>query len=69
MFLKRNSGQQRTALTDDERAIRDLVATWMKANEGGDVKTVLSLMADDMIFTVPSREPFGKMYFAPLRRQ
>jgi uncharacterized protein (TIGR02246 family) len=50
-------------MTDDERAIRDLVATWMKASEAGDVNAVLSLMADEVIFTVPGREPFGKDVF------
>ncbi len=50
-------------MTEDERAIRDLVATWMKASEAGDVNTVLSLMADDVIFMVPGREPFGKEAF------
>jgi ketosteroid isomerase-like protein len=34
-------------MTDDERAIRDLVATWMAASQAGDVATVLGLMADD----------------------
>jgi uncharacterized protein (TIGR02246 family) len=51
-------------MTDDERAIRDLVATWMKASQAGDVATVLGLMADDVIFMVPGREPFGKEAFA-----
>ena len=50
-------------MTDDERAIRDLVATWMKASEAGDVNTVMSLIADDVIFMVPGREPFGKEVF------
>jgi uncharacterized protein (TIGR02246 family) len=50
-------------MPDDERAIRDLVATWMKASEAGDVNAVLSLMADEVIFTVPGREPFGKDVF------
>ena len=50
-------------MTEDERAIRDLVVTWMKASEAGDVNTVLSLMADDVIFMVPGREPFGKEVF------
>ena len=50
-------------MTDDERAIRDLVATWMKASEAGDLNTVLSLMADDVIFMAPDREPFGKEEF------
>jgi uncharacterized protein (TIGR02246 family) len=53
-------------MTDDERAIRDLVATWMKASQAGDTATVLSLMADDVIFQVPGREPFGKDAFAAM---
>lgn len=48
----------------DEKAIRDLVATWMSASKSGDLKTVLSLMADDVIFMMPGREPFGKEGFA-----
>jgi len=51
-------------MTDDERAIRDLVATWMAASQAGDVATVLGLMADDIVFMVPGREPFGKEAFA-----
>jgi len=50
-------------MTDDERAIRELVSTWMRASERGDVNTVLSLMADGVIFMVPGREPFGKDVF------
>jgi uncharacterized protein (TIGR02246 family) len=51
-------------MTDDERAIRDLIATWMAASQAGDAATVLGLMADDVIFMVPGREPFGKEAFA-----
>jgi len=51
-------------MTDDERAIRNLVATWMSASKAGDVDTVLSLMSDDVVFMVPGREPFGKAEFA-----
>ena len=51
-------------MTEDERAIRDLVATWMTASQAGDTAAVLSLMADDVIFQVPGREPFGKETFA-----
>ena len=50
-------------MTDDESAIRELVATWM-ASQAGDVATVLDLMADDVVFMVPGREPFGKEAFA-----
>ena len=53
-------------MTDDERAIRDLVATWMAASQTGDTAKVLSLMADDVVFQVPGLEPFGKAAFAAM---
>ena len=51
-------------MTEDERAIRALVSTWMAASRAGDTETVLSLMADDVVFMVPGAEPFGKEAFA-----
>jgi uncharacterized protein (TIGR02246 family) len=51
-------------MNDDERAIRELVETWMAASKAGDVETVLGLIADDALFTVPGVEPFGKQAFA-----
>jgi uncharacterized protein (TIGR02246 family) len=50
--------------TDNERAIRSLMDTWMAASRAGDLATVLSLMTDDVIFMVPGKEPFGKEAFA-----
>lgn len=50
-------------MTEDERAIRELVATWMSASQAGDTATVLSLIADDAVFTVVGQEPFGKDAF------
>jgi uncharacterized protein (TIGR02246 family) len=50
-------------MTDDETAIRDLVATWVQASQEGDTDTVLDLMADDVVFMTPGREPFGKEAF------
>jgi uncharacterized protein (TIGR02246 family) len=55
-------------MSEDERAIRELVATWMRASEAGDAETVLSLMADDALFMTPGREPFGKHEFAAAAR-
>jgi uncharacterized protein (TIGR02246 family) len=51
-------------MSKDERAIRELVTTWMAASKAGDLTKVLSLMADDVIFMVPGKEPFGKEAFA-----
>jgi len=51
-------------MTDDERAIRELVATWLAASAAGDLATALSLVADDAIFMVPGEKPFGKEVFA-----
>ena len=50
-------------MTDDERAIRELVATWMSASKVGDTETVLSLVSDDAQFMVVGQEPFGKEAF------
>ena len=57
------------AMTDDERAIRTLVDTWMAATKTGDLPAVLSLMADDVIFMVPGKEPFGKEAFTARSRE
>lgn len=51
-------------MTEDEQAIRQVVATWMQASQSGDSGTVLSLMTEDVIFMVPGQEPFGKEAFA-----
>jgi len=53
----------------DEQAIRDLVECWLNAAEQGDLPTVLSLMADDVVFMVPGQEPFGKEAFAASARK
>jgi uncharacterized protein (TIGR02246 family) len=50
-------------MTEDERAIRELVATWMVASKAGDTATVLHLIADDAVFMVVGQEPFGKEAF------
>src|SRR5579884_1816032 len=56
-------------MTEDERSIRTLIDTWMRASAAGDADTVLSLMADDVIFMVPGREPFGKNAFRAASEQ
>ena len=49
--------------SDDERAIRNLVSDWMAGSKARDTEKVLSLMADDVLFTVPGQAPFGKEAF------
>src|SRR6516165_4814931 len=51
------------SVRSDEEAIRQLVQSWMAATKAGDLSKVLSLMADDVIFMVPGRQPFGKEAF------
>ena len=55
---------RREPTSDDERAIRALIATWLEASMANDLKKVLTLMTDDVVFLVPGREPFGKEEFA-----
>jgi uncharacterized protein (TIGR02246 family) len=50
-------------MSEDERAIRDLVDTWLAATRAGDFATVSSLIAEDAVFMVPGEKPFGKTAF------
>ena len=55
-------------MSSDEQAIRNLVSTWLEASKTGDLQTILSLMADDVVFMTPGREPFGKEAFASIAK-
>jgi len=51
--------------TSDERAIRELMETWLRATAAGDLETVLALMSDDAVFLVAGQPPMhGKRAFA-----
>jgi uncharacterized protein (TIGR02246 family) len=51
-------------MSDDVRAIRNLIDRWMKASKAGDTAAVLNMMTDDVVFMTCGREPFGKEEFA-----
>ena len=55
-------------MTDDERAIRELIAAWLAASQRGDTDAVLKLIADEVKFLVPGHPPFGKAEFAEASR-
>jgi uncharacterized protein (TIGR02246 family) len=58
--------QTKQAIDDrkkDEQAIRDSVDTWLAASKRGDANTLRNLLADDVMFITPTREPFGKEAF------
>jgi uncharacterized protein (TIGR02246 family) len=44
-------------MTDDEQAIRTLVALWQSASAAGDLPTVLELMDEDVVFLVAGQPP------------
>jgi uncharacterized protein (TIGR02246 family) len=44
-------------MNSDEKAIRDLVSLWQTATAAGDIDTVLSLMAEDVIFLSAGNSP------------
>jgi uncharacterized protein (TIGR02246 family) len=50
-------------MSDDVRAIRNLLERWMKASKAGDTVSVLNMMTDDVVFMTCGREPFGKEEF------
>ena len=56
-------------MRDDEQAIRDLSATWLRAAAAGDLSLMLSLMAEDVVFLMPGRPATrGKDEFAALHK-
>jgi uncharacterized protein (TIGR02246 family) len=55
-------------MQNDEEEIRQLVSTWMSASKKRDVETVLSLMADDVVFLVPGQPAMRKADFAAAAR-
>ena len=55
-------------MSDDEAAIRELVATWLSASKAGDVEAVLSLMTDDVVFLQPGQPAMRKAEFAEKSR-
>jgi uncharacterized protein (TIGR02246 family) len=50
-------------MDNEERAIRELIATWMRATAHGDLQTLLTLMAEDVVFLVPGQPPMGRDAF------
>ncbi|MEO7559160.1 MAG: hypothetical protein ABIT23_02755 [Nitrosospira sp.] len=48
--------------------VRQLVFTWTAARKTGDVETVLSLMADEVVFLVPDQPVMRKADFAAAAR-
>jgi len=56
-------------MSGDELAIRNLVDSWCRATEAGAVDAIAPLMADDVVFLTPGREPFGKREFLEGSRQ
>ncbi|HLH15649.1 MAG TPA: SgcJ/EcaC family oxidoreductase [Bryobacteraceae bacterium] len=50
-------------MSNDELAIRNLIGTWCRETEAGNLDAILPLMADDVVFLTPGRAPFGKKEF------
>ena len=49
--LADKSGTKRSGqMPDDERAIRELIQSWLTASQKGDLQTALSLMMDAVVF-------------------
>jgi uncharacterized protein (TIGR02246 family) len=59
----------RSMTQDDEQAIRESVETWLAASKRGDLSTLLDLLADDVLFIVAGKEPFGKAEFAAANQE
>lgn len=57
-------------MSDDERQIRQVVATWMAATKAGDLDAVSSLMAEDAVFLRAGHPPMiGRAAYAAAAAQ
>ncbi|MRV75252.1 SgcJ/EcaC family oxidoreductase [Duganella sp. FT92W] len=51
--------------TNDEQAIRGVIARWLEATRQGDVAAILPLMTEDVVFLLPGQAPMtGRDSFA-----
>ena len=48
----------------DEQAIRDVIDTWARATAAGDILTLMTLMASDVVFLAPGKPPMRRDEFA-----
>ena len=48
-----------SASVSADQEIRDVVATWARASETGDIEAIKSLMDEDILFLTSGNEPFG----------
>ncbi|HEY0490397.1 MAG TPA: SgcJ/EcaC family oxidoreductase [Telluria sp.] len=52
-------------MNQDEQAIRELIETWLRATQAGDIDTVLNLMSEDAMFMSAGQPPMvGREAFA-----
>ena len=52
-----------TASVSAGQEIRDIVTTWARASETGDIEAIKSLMDEDILFLTSGNEPFGRETF------
>jgi uncharacterized protein (TIGR02246 family) len=50
-------------MTDDVRQIREFIESWITASKARDLRALMDMMTDDVLFMTPSRPPFGKAEF------
>jgi len=55
-------------MSDERKAIEQVMATWREATARGDLETVLGLMTDDAVFLRPDHEPMSREQFADIFR-
>jgi uncharacterized protein (TIGR02246 family) len=57
-------------MSNDEKMIREVIATWLRASREGDTTTIAKLMTDDVVFLTPGNEPMiGRDAFLDRQRQ
>jgi uncharacterized protein (TIGR02246 family) len=58
------ANRKEATMPEDERAIRNLIESWVAASRARDLAALLDMMTDDVVFVTPGRPPFGRQEFA-----
>jgi hypothetical protein len=68
-FIRKWKHHSITTSDQDDEKIREVVTTWMRGTEEGNLETVLSLIAEDAVFLLPDQPPMrGREAFAAVLR-
>ena len=59
ILVQQSTRQRHLPMTQDEKQIRDLIATWLRVSAAGDTAQLELLMAEEVVFLLPGQPPMN----------